>query len=107
RDESVSRRRMANRPRKRPQAEIDIASIWGFIADDSARAEDVMIDRIDSAFDMLAQNPMAGRARNDLALELRSFPVGNYVLFYIPVPDGIEVIRVMNGRRDIDADDMG
>jgi toxin ParE1/3/4 len=29
------------------------------------------------------------------------------VIFYIPLPDGIEVVRVMNGRQDIDADDMG
>ena len=65
-----------------------------------------MIDRIDHAFDMLAQNPLAGRARSDLASKLRSFPVGSYVIFYVPASDGIEVVRVMNGRRDIDADDM-
>ena len=65
-----------------------------------------MIDRIDQAFDMLAQNPLAGRARSDLASKLRSFPVGSYVVFYVPVSDGIEVVRVMSGRRDIDADDM-
>jgi toxin ParE1/3/4 len=29
------------------------------------------------------------------------------VIFYIPLPDGIEVVRVMHGRQDIDADDMG
>jgi toxin ParE1/3/4 len=39
-------------------------------------------------------------------MKLRSFPVGNYVIFYIPIPDGIEVVRVMHGRQDIDADDM-
>ncbi|WP_008538835.1 type II toxin-antitoxin system RelE/ParE family toxin [Bradyrhizobium sp. CCGE-LA001] len=37
---------------------------------------------------------------------LRSFPVGNYVIFYIPLPDGVEIVRVMHGRLDIDADDM-
>jgi toxin ParE1/3/4 len=97
---------MANRSRKSPQAEIDVASIWQFIADDNVKAADAMLDRIEQAFDMLAQNPLAGRARNDLALALRSFPVGSYVVFYVPVPDGIEVVRVMNGRQDIDADDM-
>ncbi|WP_244443170.1 type II toxin-antitoxin system RelE/ParE family toxin [Bradyrhizobium sp. Ai1a-2] len=50
--------------------------------------------------------PRAGRAREDLAPKLRSFPVGNYLIFYVPVPDGIEVVRVMHARRDIDADDM-
>lgn len=37
---------------------------------------------------------------------LRSFPVGSYLIFYVPLPDGIEVVRVMSGRQDIDADDM-
>ena len=65
-----------------------------------------MIDRIDRAFDMLADTPFAGRARHDLKDNLRSFPVGNYIIFYFPLPDGIEVVRVMHGRQDIDADDI-
>ena len=98
---------MATRPRKTPQAERDIAAIWNYIADNNSRAADTLIDRIDSTFEMLAQNPMAGRARNDLAFNLRRFPVGSYIIFYLPLSDGVEVVRVMNGRQDIDADDMG
>jgi toxin ParE1/3/4 len=56
---------------------------------------------------MLVQNPLAGREPADIRRDLRSFPVGSYVIFSIPRPDGIEVVRVMNGRQDIDADDMG
>jgi toxin ParE1/3/4 len=97
---------MANRPRKSPQAELDLTTIWDFIANDSIKAADALLERIDEAFDMLAQMPRAGRARNDLALNLRSFPVGSYVVYYVPVSDGIEVIRVMSGWRDVDADDM-
>jgi toxin ParE1/3/4 len=65
------------------------------------------IDRIGDVFEMLVQNPLAGREPADIRRDLRSFPVGSYVVFYIPRPDGIEVVRVMNGRQDIDADDMG
>ena len=70
------------------------------------KAADALLDRIEEAFDMLAQMPLAGRARTDLAIKLRSFPVGNYSIFYVPLPDGIEVLRVMSGRQDVDADDM-
>jgi toxin ParE1/3/4 len=96
---------MANR-RKRPQAELDVTSIWTFIADDNARAADALIDRIDKTAEMLAETPLAGRARPELGSKLRSFPVEKYVIFYVPVPDGIEIVRVMNGRQDINADDM-
>lgn len=97
---------MANSPRKSPQAEIDITAIWDFIAADSIKAADGLIDRIDRAFDMLADTPLAGRSRDELRPNLRSFPVGNYIIFYVPLPDGVEVVRVMSGRQDIDADDM-
>jgi toxin ParE1/3/4 len=55
---------------------------------------------------MLVQNPLAGRERPELQRGLRSFPVGSYLVFYLPLPDGVEVVRVMSGRQDIDADDM-
>jgi len=97
---------MPNRPYKKPQAERDLFAIWDFIAADSARAADGLLNRIEAAFDMLADAPFAGRARSDLRKDLRSFPVGNYIIFYIPVSDGVEVIRVMHGRQDIDADDI-
>jgi toxin ParE1/3/4 len=44
---------VANEPRKSPQAEIDLTSIWDFIADDSVKAADALIDRIEQAFDMM------------------------------------------------------
>jgi toxin ParE1/3/4 len=97
---------MANRPRKSPQAEIDLTLIWDFIAHDNVRAADTLLVRIEAAFDMLAENPLAGRARDDLAPKIRSLPVGNYIIFYLALSDGIEVVRVLHGRRDIDSDDM-
>lgn len=97
---------MANSARKSPQAEIDITAIWNFIADDNVKAADAVIDRIERAFDMLADAPLAGRSRDELRSNLRSFAVGNYIIFYRPLPDGVEVVRVMNGRQDIDADDL-
>ncbi|QQO18691.1 type II toxin-antitoxin system RelE/ParE family toxin [Bradyrhizobium diazoefficiens] len=96
---------MANRFRKAPQADLDLDSIWEFIASDSIRAAEKQIERIGDILEMLVENP-AGRERRELRADLRSFPVGNYVIFYIPLHDGIEVIQVMHGRQDINAEDM-
>jgi len=63
-------------------------------------------ERIGQVFKMLVQNPLAGRERPDLQRGLRSFPVGSYLVFYVPASDGVEIVRVMHGRQDIDADDM-
>ncbi|MBR0690718.1 type II toxin-antitoxin system RelE/ParE family toxin [Bradyrhizobium manausense] len=97
---------MANRFRKAPQADLDLDSIWDFIASDSVRAAEKQIGRIGEIFEMLVENPLAGRERRELRAGLRSFPVGNYVIFYVPLPDGVEIIRVMHGRQDMDAADM-
>ena len=43
-----------------------------------------------------------GRARDELAADLRSFPFGRYVIFYEPIEDGIDVVRVLHSARDID-----
>lgn len=97
---------MPNRARKRPQTERDIAAIWTFIAADSVSAADAVLDGLEQAFGMLAQAPRAGRARDDLGPRLRSFPVGSYVIFYLAISDGIEVVRVLHGRQDVAADNI-
>lgn len=52
---------------------------------------------------MLAAQPMMGRTREELAPGVRNFPFGRYVVFYMPMDDGIDVVRVLHGARDIDA----
>ncbi len=32
-----------------------------------------------------------------------SFPSGRYVIFYVPIEDRIDVVRVLHDARDIDA----
>lgn len=45
--------------------------------------------------------PEMGCLRPDLATNVRCFAVGNYVVFYVPLADGIEVIQLIHGSRDI------
>lgn len=83
------------------RAEEDLLDIWEHIADDSLDAADGFLDEIAEVCHRLAENPLAGRAREELAVNLRSFPVGNYVVFYQPIENGINVIRVLHGARDL------
>ena len=97
---------MTKRYRIRPKADIDLDSIWSFIAADNGKAADATIDRIIDTFEMLPNIPFVGRARSEFGDNLRSIAVGNYIVFYATLPDGVEIVRVMHGRQDIDADDM-
>ncbi|MCP9915557.1 type II toxin-antitoxin system RelE/ParE family toxin [Cyanobium sp. ATX 6F1] len=85
-----------------PRARADLAEIWEFIAEDSDAHADAFIDVIDQKFQVLAQQPGIGRRRDELADGLRSFPVGSYVIFYLNVPDGVQIVRVLHGARDLE-----
>ncbi len=97
---------MANKFRKREQVDRDPDAIWNFIAADNVGAADKLIGRVGEIFEMLTQNPLAGRERTDLRRGMHSFSVRSYVIFYLPLPDGIEVVRIMHGQQDIDVDDL-
>jgi toxin ParE1/3/4 len=84
-----------------PRADRDLDSIWAFITPDNPRAADAMIDRLTDTFDMLLTMPQAGRLRQEFREKLRSFAVENYVIFYRTVSEGIDILRVVHGRRDI------
>ncbi len=85
-------------------AETDLFDIWRTIAADSAANADHFIDRLLSTCEQtLAPHPEAGRRRDELALAFRSFPVGDYVIFYRIAADGIEIARILHGSRDFTA----
>jgi toxin ParE1/3/4 len=54
---------VGNRFRKREQVDLDLDSIWSFIAADSVDAAHRQIDRIGGVFEMLVQNPLAAARR--------------------------------------------
>lgn len=88
---------------RRPLAGADIADIWGFIAEDSVIQADAWVDRLDVRLHLLATQPLMGRARDELSPGLRSQPFGRYVIFYEPLSDGIDVVRVIHSARDIES----
>jgi toxin ParE1/3/4 len=89
-------------PRITERAQADLDEAWDYVAQRNEAAADRLLDKILAAARRHASFPLIGRARDDLAPGLRSFAVPPYVVFYRPVDDTIEVIRVLYGARDID-----
>jgi toxin ParE1/3/4 len=87
----------------RPRARLDLAEIWAYIAEDSPDHADRLAAKFDRQFRALARHPNMGRPRPELSPALRSIPVGRYVIFYLPLKRGIEVVRVLHGSRDLAA----
>ncbi len=84
------------------QAEHDIDEILIYIAADNLDAALSFNERLTNLFEMLAENPNAGRERPELKEDLRSIPEGNYLLFYRKWAGNIAIVRVLHGARDLD-----
>lgn len=82
-------------------ARLDLDEIWFYIAQDDPDTADRFIRLIVSRFPNLASMPQMGWQREELSPRLRSFPVGNYIIFYRPMENGIEIVRVLHGARDL------
>ncbi|MEX2212549.1 MAG: type II toxin-antitoxin system RelE/ParE family toxin [Phycisphaeraceae bacterium] len=82
-------------------AEQDYAEIWDYIAERNPDAADRLLRQIDAKLESYLDTPNAGTPRDEIMPGLRSFPVGRYVVLYRPVADGIELIRILHGARDL------
>jgi toxin ParE1/3/4 len=84
-------------------AKQDLRDIWRGLAEYSGLAfADSTLANIESKFRLLAQFPSSGRMRAELFAGLRSYPAGDFAIFYRIVETTVEVVRVLHGRRDID-----
>jgi len=82
-------------------AESDLAKIWLYIARDNPAAAGQFIDKLRGQCQRLASAPQQGRPRPEFAVDLHSYRVGNYFIFYFPTGTGIEVARVLHWARDL------
>jgi toxin ParE1/3/4 len=91
------------RYRLRPEAEADLEGIGDYIAKDNPARAASFVRELKAACQRLAETPGMGVARDKLRPGLRMFPVRGYLIFYTPTDEGIEVVRVFSGARDLDA----
>lgn len=75
--------------------------IWNYLAVRDLAAADRLVDQFDAILAVIAVAPRMGRKVDELAPRLRSFPVGNYLIFYRSLEDGVQLIRILHGARDI------
>ena len=83
------------------EASRDLVEIARYIATENRTAAIDLVNRLEERCRSLVETPEAGRLREDLAENLRSVAVGKYVIFYRIDEEGIWIIRVLHGSRDI------
>jgi toxin ParE1/3/4 len=89
--------------------EPELEAIWEYIAFDNVEAADRFLESTYVILKALARMPGMGRPRHFSRVklrELRSFRIkgfDNYLIFYRPISDGIEVFHILHGARDLES----
>lgn len=86
------------------QADVDLVQIYQYLTEKNLAAAESFAQEIDRKFRNLSDFPLIGRDRSSLSSGVRSVVAYPYVIFYTIAPDKILILRVLHGRRDIDAE---
>lgn len=92
-----------------PEAAADLDKIHAWISVASPRAADRVLESTCATIRRLAENPglgHPGKFRRPRLTGLRAKQVDkfrDYLIFYRPVQDGIEIVRVLCGSRNLEA----
>jgi len=87
-----------------PEADADLVDIATYIARDNPGRAHGFVGELEGRCAQLLGFPESGRARPELAPDLRSKPHGRYIIFYTPGPQTVRIERILHGARDIEAE---
>lgn len=79
----------------------DLSEIENYIGQDNPVAAVNFVQKLTERFHILLDSPGIGRKRPELSPTTRSSSVGEYLILYRRVTDGIEILRVIHAKRDL------
>ena len=83
------------------RAREDLLKIWEWIAPDSPVIADRVYDAIEARCGTLCNRPQLGRPRPEIGQGARSLVIERWIALYRVVEDGVQVVRVVDGARDL------
>ena len=81
----------------------DIEAICEYVARQNSKAASQLFNAIRKKCKLVAGFPNMGKSYSRLAPNLRGFIVEDYIVFYYPREDGIDIARVVSGYRDLES----
>jgi len=86
-----------------PEAKKDLLDIHAYTQNKWGRQQaQKYIDALEKRCDELAKSPHLGRGRPEIKPGYRSIADGKHVIFYRVGDSGIEILRILHGRMDIE-----
>jgi toxin ParE1/3/4 len=84
------------------KAEADLLRIYRYLEERNPTAALNVLEEIHRKLEQIARFPFIGPERSRLAPGLRASVVGKHLIFYVIGVDRITVVRVIDGRMDVD-----
>ncbi|HEY9865094.1 MAG TPA: type II toxin-antitoxin system RelE/ParE family toxin [Candidatus Obscuribacterales bacterium] len=81
----------------------DINEICEFIGKTNVKAASKLFDAIRQKCKLVSDFPNMGKDYSLIGSDLRGFIIDDYIVFYYPRKDGIDVVRIVYGKRDLKA----
>ncbi len=92
-----------------PKAQEDAIEQAVYISEDNPEAADRFLEALERSCELLATMPDMGSRRtfdNPALADVRTMPIKGfekYLIFYRSSPEGVEIIRIVHGARDLPA----
>lgn len=84
-------------------ASRDLNEIADYFAETSLEAGERFFREFNRKCQQLVAFPNSGKSYAEIRSDLRGLPLEGYVIFYRVLNDGIEILRVVSGRRNFPA----
>ena len=86
-----------------PEALEDRQKIWDYYVEVAGQhAAEKIMHEIGDVISFIENHPFGGRARNEVRPGLRSLAATPHIVFYRVIDDRPEIVRVLDGRQDIE-----
>ena len=92
------------RATKQVQAEQDLLDIWMYTFSEWGEQQaDNYLDELDTAIQLLAEQPLMCRERLEFAPPVRIHRHAHHLVVYLALDDGINIVRVLHESMDVDS----
>ena len=81
----------------------DMEQILDYLANNNISMGERLLEEFSKKCRYLTQFPLMGRSYREIRPYLRGLPMKNYIIFYRLTEQGIEIMRVVKGDRDLEA----
>lgn len=86
-----------------PEASLDLSEIIDYFTVRNIEAGEHFVDEFERKCKYLTNFPNMGRSYGNIQSGLRGIPLDSYIILYRIIDDGIEIVRVVSGYRNLES----